>query len=653
MIEVGHFSLCCSWIITVYGLLALLFCRGRGDLVRSGLTALPLSALALVTSLVSLSICFLRDDYALQYVWQYSNREMSDLYKVTAVWGGMDGSMLLWSVILSCCGALLWLDLRKVDLKNSRWTAFVFFTTLVFFETVTIFFTNPFRYLNAPFLPLDGQGLNPLLQNPYMAIHPPMLYLGFTTFALPYCFCMGALLGGDSTSDWIGRSRKWTLVAWMFLTTGIVLGGHWAYLELGWGGFWAWDPVENSSFLPWLTGTAFLHSVIVQVRKGMLKVWNVVLVTLTYSLTVFGTFLTRSGIVQSVHAFAETDIGWVFLLYLGVIFVSSALVIWGRRELLRPEKFIESFLSREVAFLTNNLILVGICFAVFWGVMFPVFSEALTGEKQTVGIPFFNKVTIPLFLLLIFTMAIGPLVPWRKGDMARIGRLVRGPIVAGVLVSSIFLFGGVNSYYATLSYGLCAFLIFSIGQEFHQGVRSQKSAGGNFIGKLRLLFVRHPSRYGGLVVHFGVAIATIGITASMAHKIEKEISLNRGESFEVGRYQFKLDSISDYRNADTEGVVADVAVLDKSGSELYNLNPELRYYIAKQETTTEVALKMGVREDVYVVLAGTDDTGQRASLKIFINPLQVWLWFGAIIMVLGTLLALIPVQRRIAVGDDS
>jgi len=464
---------------------------------------------------------------------------------------------------------------------------------------------------------------------------------------------MGALLGGDSTSDWIGRSRKWTLVAWMFLTTGIVLGGHWAYLELGWGGFWAWDPVENSSFLPWLTGTAFLHSVIVQVRKGMLKVWNVVLVTLTYSLTVFGTFLTRSGIVQSVHAFAETDIGWVFLLYLGVIFVSSALVIWGRRELLRPEKFIESFLSREVAFLTNNLILVGICFAVFWGVMFPVFSEALTGEKQTVGIPFFNKVTIPLFLLLIFTMAIGPLVPWRKGDMARIGRLVRGPIVAGVLVSSIFLFGGVNSYYATLSYGLCAFLIFSIGQEFHQGVRSQKSAGGNFIGKLRLLFVRHPSRYGGLVVHFGVAIATIGITASMAHKIEKEISLNRGESFEVGRYQFKLDSISDYRNADTEGVVADVAVLDKSGSELYNLNPELRYYIAKQETTTEVALKMGVREDVYVVLAGTDDTGQRASLKIFINPLQVWLWFGAIIMVLGTLLALIPVQRRIAVGDDS
>jgi cytochrome c-type biogenesis protein CcmF len=653
MIEVGHFSLCCSWIITVYGLLVLLFSRGKTDLVKSGLLALPFSALALISSLVSLSICFLRDEYALQYVWQYSNREMSDLYKVTAVWGGMDGSMLLWSVILSCCGGLLWLDLRKADLKNSRWTAFVFFTTLFFFETVTIFFTNPFRYLNAPFVPLDGQGLNPLLQNPYMAIHPPMLYLGFTTFALPYCFCMGALLAGDSTSDWIGISRKWTLVAWMFLTTGIVLGGHWAYLELGWGGFWAWDPVENSSFLPWLTGTAFLHSVIVQVRKGMLKVWNVILVTLTYSLTVFGTFLTRSGVVQSVHAFAETDIGWVFLVYLGMIVVSSALVIWVRRDVLRPERFIQGFLSREVAFLTNNLILVGICFAVFWGVMFPVFSEALTGEKQTVGIPFFNKVTIPLFLLLIFTMGIGPLVPWRKADVKRVFRLLRGPTLAGVSVSSIFLFGGVTSYYATLSYGLCAFLIFSIGGEFHQGVRSQNSAEGSFFTKLRYLFVRHPSRYGGLVVHFGVAIATIGITASMAHKIEKEVSLNRGESSQVGRYQFKLDAISDYRNADTEGVVADVAVSDRSGIELYKLKPELRYYITKQETTTEVALRMGVREDVYVVLAGTDDTGQRASLKIFINPLQVWLWFGAIIMVLGTLLALIPVHRKVVIGDDS
>lgn len=652
MIELGHFSLCCAWLITVYGLLVLLFSRGRTSFLKSGLIALPLSALALVTSLVSLSVSFLRNDYALQYVWQYSNRGMSDLYKVTAVWGGMDGSMLLWSVILSCSGALLWLDLRGVNVKNSRWTAFVFFTTLFFFETVTIFFTNPFRYLNSPFLPIDGQGLNPLLQNPYMAIHPPMLYLGFTTFALPYCFCMGALIGGDSTSDWIGKSRKWTLVAWMFLTTGIVLGGHWAYLELGWGGFWAWDPVENSSFLPWLTGTAFLHSVMVQVRKGMLKVWNVVLVTLTYGLTVFGTFLTRSGIVQSVHAFAETDIGWIFLVYLGIITASSFLVIWLRRDLLRPERFIESLLSREVAFLANNLILVGICFAVFWGVMFPVFSEALTGEKQTVGIPFFNKVTIPLFLLLIFTMAIGPLVPWRKADIARIVRLVRGPIVVGILVSSIFLFGGVNSFYATLSYGLCTFLIFSIGGQFHQGVRAQHSAPGNIISKFRLMFIRHPSKYGGLVVHFGVAIAIIGITASMAHKIEKEVSLNRGESSLVGRYQFKLASISDYRNKDTEGIIADVAVLDKSGAELYKLTPELRYYITKQETTTEVALKMGVREDVYVVLAGTDDTGQRASLKIFINPLQVWLWFGALIMIFGTLLALIPAPRTVGVEDD-
>ena len=646
MIEIGHFSLCCAWLITLYGLIVLSCTKGRPDFIKSGLLALPLSAVALITSLVSLSICFLRNEYALQYVWQYSNRGMSDLYKVTAVWGGMDGSMLLWSVILSCSGALLWLDLRQVELKNSRWTAFMFFTALFFFQTVTIFFTNPFRYLNAPFLPLDGQGLNPLLQNPYMAIHPPMLYLGFTTFALPYCFCMGALLSGDSTSDWIGKSRKWTLVAWMFLTTGIVLGGHWAYLELGWGGFWAWDPVENSSLLPWLTGTAFLHSVVVQTRKGMLKVWNVVLVTLTYALTVFGTFLTRSGIVQSVHAFAETDIGWVFLLYLGIIFVSSVMIIWFRLKLLRPDRYIENILSREVAFLMNNIILVGICFAVFWGVMFPVFSEALTGEKQTVGIPFFNKVTIPLFLLLIFTMAIGPLIPWRKAEMRNVLKRAVGPIIIGVLVSLSFLFGGVDSYYATLSYGLCALLVMSIGGEFHRGIHSEQATSGSFVTKVSRLFIRHPSKYGGLVVHFGVAIAAIGITASMAHKIEDELSLNRGEASFVGRYQFRLNSVNEYRDADIEGIRAEVAVLDKSWKQLYKLSPELRYYITKQETTTEVALKMDLREDVYVVLAGTDETGQRASLKIFINPLQVWLWFGAIIMILGTLLALIPVRRN-------
>jgi cytochrome c-type biogenesis protein CcmF len=647
MIEIGHIALCCSWLISIYGLLFLLCSGNKLERMNKGVVALPLCTITLLTSLIALAFVFINDNYALQYVWQYSNRNMSSIYKITAIWGGMDGSMLLWCTILSCSGGLLWLDIRRnYSLENARWTSFFFLTSLFFFQTVTIFFTNPFRYLNAPFVPFDGQGLNPLLQNPYMAIHPPMLYLGFTTFALPYCFCLGSLVAKDTSSVWIDKSRKWTLIAWIFLTIGIVLGGHWAYLELGWGGFWAWDPVENSSFLPWLTGTAFLHSVIVQKRKGMLKFWNVILATVTYALTVFGTFLTRSGIVQSVHAFAETDIGWVFLLYLTIILVSAIAIIWFNIGLLKPERYIESLLSREVAFLANNIILVSICFAVFWGVMFPVFSETLLGERQTVGIPFFNKVTIPLFLLLFLTMAIGPLIPWKQGDIKSILKKVIKPLMAGTITSGIMLFGGIQSFYATLAYGLSAALIIVSGDEFHSGIRNQRNVQVGFLQKIKNLFIRHPAKYGGMIVHLGVAIAVIGITASMAHKTEKEVSLGQGESVQVGRYMFQLEAINNYQKPDTEGIVANVKISTKAGKLLYNLQPELRHYRARQETTTEVALKMNLREDVYVVLAGTDDTGQRASLKIFLNPLQVWLWFGVIIMIVGTLLALIPQKQN-------
>jgi cytochrome c-type biogenesis protein CcmF len=638
--EIGHFSLALAWLMalvtTVVG--AIGGYRKSLTLTLTARNAQLLACFFTIVSVISLGIAFLSDDYSLQYVWQFSSQDMPLQYKFSAIWGGMDGSMLLWCAILSLSSAVVALQVRKVPLDIAPWMLSFLSSSLVFFTTITLFVTNPFRYINAPFLPPGGEGLNPLLQNPYMAIHPPMLYLGFTTFTVPYAFCMGALCSGRLTVEWIRLTRVWTLLAWAFLTVGITLGSHWAYIELGWGGFWAWDPVENSSFLPWLTATAFLHSAIVQDRKGLLKTWNIWLISITYGLTVFGTFLTRSGIVQSVHSFAETDVGWVFLVYLSFIFVSTlALTIYRRKELI-PNRSIDSFFSREAAFLVNNLILLSITFAVIWGVMFPVLSEALTGEKQTIGIPFFNKVTIPLFLLLILTMGIGPLISWRRASFSSAKRIFLTPTVFALIIGAIFVWAGVRSFYTTLSYALCTFVFTALMGEFHRGVKSQK--GPNIKAKSVTLLKRHRSRYAGYLVHFGVVIATIGITASMAHKQEQEFSLKVGEVFTIDRFRIKLNSLEQISGKGYSGVAAE-AILEGKGKPR-QLKPEMRLYTLKGENTSEVALAMGLREDVYLVLAGVSEGGKEAYLKVFINPLQIWLWIGVIVMIIGTLIALPP-----------
>jgi cytochrome c-type biogenesis protein CcmF len=489
-----------------------------------------------------------------------------------------------------------------------------------------------------------------------MAIHPPMLYLGFTGLAVPYAFCMAALASGQMSNEWIRLTRRWTLIGWTFLTAGIVLGGHWAYLELGWGGFWAWDPVENASFLPWLTATAFLHSVMVQERKGMLKVWNVFLIVLTYALTVFGTFLTRSGIVQSVHAFASTDIGWTFLLYLSaMILVAIGLSIYRRAE-LKPERAIESFFSRETIFLLNNLVLLSICFAVLWGVMFPVFSEAVTGVKQTVGIPFFNAVNVPLFLALIFLMGVGPSIAWKRSSVSQLARLFAVPFISAFMVAVALVFAGIVEFYPVLAYALCFFGVMTILGEVQRGLAAQKSithASTWAPSNVATLWRRQRSKYGAHVIHFGVLLMTVAITASMAHKIEREFTLAPGERFNVGRFSLELDEFHEERQPNYDAIQARVtlrALTDEKA--LGVLTPELRFYRKNKETTTEVALRMGQREDVYLVLAGVDETGAKASMKIFINPFQVWLWYGAIIMVVGGVIVAIPAPRGARVRES-
>ena len=566
----------------------------------------------------------------------------------------MDGSMLLWCFLVAVFAACLAVCSRSYPINLVSWLLGFANSSTLFFLTITVFLTNPFRFIKAPFIPPDGNGLNPLLQNEYMAIHPPLLYLGFTGLAIPYAFAMAALCSGNISNEWVRLTRRWSLVAWSFLTAGIVLGGHWAYLELGWGGFWAWDPVENASFLPWLTATAFLHSVMVQERKGMLKTWNVSLIVLSYALTVFGTFLTRSGVVQSVHSFASTDIGWVFLAYLGALVAWAAVMIIVRRRELAPDRAIESVFSREAAFLLNNLVLLSICFAVLWGVLFPVFSEWFTGVKQTVGIPFFNAVNVPLFLCLIFLMAIGPVIAWKKATASQLRKLFLVPFIASLGVAVILVWAGIVEFYPVLSYSLCFFALTTIVGEVNRGLRVQRATAPSGIGGgLVAMFKRNHIRYGAHLIHFGVIVMTIAITASMAHKTEKEFTIGRGESFQVGRFSITLEGLSDSREKNYEAIkaVAGVTAI-KDGARVATLYPELRFYPKNQTTTTEIALNMGHREDVYLVLAGLDATGTKASMKIFINPLQVWLWYGAIIMVFGGFLVAAPQLGARAVRRD-
>ncbi|MCB0337249.1 MAG: heme lyase CcmF/NrfE family subunit, partial [Bdellovibrionales bacterium] len=509
--------------------------------------------------------------------------------------------MLLWCAMLGVCGAVVAARSSRYPQSLMPWVLAVANSSSFFFLTVVVFFTNPFRHLKTDFIPPDGNGLNPLLQNPFMAIHPPTLYLGFTMLSIPYAFCLAALLSGSLSNDWIRLTRRYTLIAWGFLTAGIVLGGYWAYIELGWGGFWAWDPVENASFLPWLTATAFVHSVMVQERKNMLRFWNIWLVVGTYGLTVFGTFLTRSGVVQSVHAFASTNIGWMFLVYLGVLFVFTAILTFYRRKELKSERKIESFFSREAAFLLNNLVLLSICFAILWGVLFPVFSEAVTGTKQTVSIPFFNAVNVPLFLILIFLMGIGPLIAWKKASFKSLIQTFTFPFIFSLILAGVLVWAGIVSFYPVLAYSLCFFVLLTILGELHRGLKAQRGAGQstNIVSDGSRLLRRHRTRYAGYLIHLGVLIAAVGITASMAHKVEREFTLAESESFEIGRFSLKLDHIESRRKSNYAALYAAVDLATRSdGKFIRRLEPEMRVYFLNrgQETTSEVAINKSFRE---------------------------------------------------------
>ena len=604
--------------------------KERRDLADAGVRAVIATFAFTLLAGVSLLTALFAHDFSLEYVANYSSRSLSSLYTFSALWGGMEGSLLFWTLLLTAFSTIA---LRQARRRNSRlvaWTAAVLGGIAVFFLLLLAFPADPFTRLAQ--IPLDGQGLNPLLQSPGMVIHPPLLYTGFVGFSIPFAFAMGALLSGRLDDAWFTSTRRWTLFAWSALSIGIVLGGAWAYTELGWGGYWAWDPVENASFMPWLTATAFLHSVVIQEKRRMFKVWNVSLILLTYVLAVFGTFLTRSGILSSIHTFTEGPIGKWFLPFLALMLLGGITVIAVRYESLRSENRFDSLLSRESAFLANNVLFAAAALTVLWGTIYPLVVELITGTRLTVGPPFFNSVFIPIGLALIGLTGIGPLLSWRRTSPGAFRRIIRAPLAVGALVAVALGVSGVHSVGTLLAFSLCAFTAVAIGGEFVRGSRTYRSRGMRWFAALNRTLTRNRRRYGGYVVHLGVVLIVIGFSGA-AFKSERHAVLAQGESLNIGSYTLTYEQLSE-ANTPEKNIFRTTIDVARGGSHVSTLHPQRNFHIAQQQAQSEVAIRSTPVEDLYLVVTAIDPDGD-ISLRAFVNPLTWWIWTGAAVMLLG------------------
>ena len=643
MIDIGYFALCLALLASGYGVIASAVGARRGQLglVRSGENAVLATCALLTIAVVTLWQALLSHDFQVEYVAENSNRSMPLFYLVTALWGGQNGSLLFWGWILSLYSASVVALYRQRYRELMPYVVATLAFTSFFFCIVHLFAADPFQRLS--FTPPDGRGLNPILQHPVMAIHPPLLYLGMVGMVVPFAFAIAALFSGKLDTTWLRASRRWTLIPWTFLGFGLLLGGKWAYVELGWGGYWAWDPVENSSLMPWLVATAFLHSIMIQERKGMLKVWNVALAILTYGLCIFGTFMTRSGIISSVHAFAQSNIGPFFATFLIFSLVFSFGLLWLRLPLLKADNRLESFASRETAFLLNNWVLLGMLFAVFWGTVFPLVSEAFTGEQITVGAPFFNQVNIPIGLVLLLLTGAGPLFAWRRTSNESLRKNFTTPVTAGLIFVGFLFALGLRDLYALLSFGLCVFVTTSLGTEFHHGTRARmRSSSENYPVALYRLCAKSRRRYGGYLTHLALVLLFVGFTGK-AFTQEFEFVLEKGASRQVGDYQLSFESLA-FAEASNHSTTAAALGLHRDGEFLGTLLPERRYYPAFDQGTTEVSIYSTLREDFYVILVGSA-ADRSAKFKVYINPLINFVWLGSIVFVLGALWAMWPTPR--------
>ncbi|WP_238398616.1 heme lyase CcmF/NrfE family subunit [Edaphobacter sp. 12200R-103] len=668
MPEFGSFALLLALVLSTYtlvmGAVALWRSRSQSGIVAGGSGAGRLgetarragiaSFIALSCAAFALVWAAFTNDYSVSYILHHTNRDLNTAYKFSALWSGQEGSLLLWAWLLSGYGFVLRIR-HKIDVRLSAFASTILAGIQVFFLLLLNFAAPPFAIQPGPVSP-DGFGLNPLLQYPEMVIHPPMLYLGYVGFSVPFAFALGALMMRYPGEKWIHITRRWTMVTWLFLTCGIFLGAHWAYSVLGWGGYWGWDPVENASLMPWLTGTAFLHSVMMQEKRGMMKAWNVWLIFSTFLLTILGTLLTRSGLVSSVHAFAQSSIGNWFYGFILVVFAVCLFTFFKQKDHLKSENRLESLVSRESSFLFNNLILLTACFTVLWGTLFPVLSEYVQGSKVTVGAPFYNRVNLPIGIFLLFLTGIGPLLAWRSTSLRSIRRNFVLPCIAMAVTFAVVIACGVRPWsagddarsetFSLITFTLASGVITAIAAEFLRGAGVVSTqTGKNLLASVILLTRRNTRRYGGYIVHFGIVVMFIGI-AGGAFNQSHEQEMGFGDSLTIGNYKLVCQSFTQDTNPnyDTEYALLDVY---KGSKKVTQLAPERRFYNASQTTSTMVALRSTLAEDLYVIYEGKNPETDKPIIKVFINPLMNWIWIGVLIVVLGTFLALVPNLTRV------
>ncbi|MBF8266547.1 MAG: cytochrome c assembly protein [Dehalococcoidia bacterium] len=646
MTDIGSMSLMVAFLVALYVMVAAslgkaLNYRELADSARAGLLA---AAGLLTLASAAMVYAFVTRDFTIQYVYQYSSSDMSLPYTIAAWWAGQAGSLLLWAWVLSIMGVVVVWQNRRQNLALLTVIIAVIAGVLAFFLGLATFVSNPFDKL--PFSAAEGEGLNPLLENMGMFFHPTTLYLGYVGFTIPFAFAIAALVSNRLDDQWIRSTRRWTLFAWFFLGVGNLFGAQWAYVELGWGGYMGWDPVENASIMPWLAGTAYLHSVMIQQRRGMLKVWNMALIIATFALSIFGTFLTRSGVLSSVHTFSVGPMGPLFVSFILVVLAVSVGLLWYRLPQLRSESEMDSLVSRESSFLFNNLLLVGVAFAMFWGTVFPLISEAVTGTKVTVGPPFYNQVIPPILLALLAIMAVCPLIGWRKASRSNLLRNFLRPFVTSLAMPIALVALGVTNVWAVGSSWILAFVVATATLEFYRGLRARRRTRGEdpFRGLPRLVASNKP-RYGGLIVHLGFVVMAAGVVASSLFSTSVEGVLQPGDSLDIKNYQVTYRGLKEYQTASNQVVSASLEI-SKGGRFLQTMQAEKYYHRNHDNPVTEVGLRSTLMEDLYIILAGWDDNAGSATFKILVNPMVTWIWLGGGVLLLGTVIAIWPDRRE-------
>jgi cytochrome c-type biogenesis protein CcmF len=642
--ELGYGALIVTFVLAVWGSVAAAIGarRGRSALIESAQHA-AIGVFALVTAAFAVLVyAFLTFDFSVRYVATNTNLGTPFYYRITGVWGALEGSIILWTWMLTIYTLLVIFRHRENARDLYPWALSAMLGVIAFFALIMTVSAPPFERLTP--IPTNGRGLNPLLEDTGMITHPVALYLGFTGFTVPFAFAIAALAAGRVGDAWITLTRRWTIVAWYFLSLGLLIGGWWSYHVLGWGGYWAWDPVENAAFMPWLTGTAFLHSVMIQERRRMLKLWNVALVMLTFSLTLFGTFLTRSGVIASVHAFTQGTIGAFFLGFLALVVLLGLSLLVVRWDRLKAQGTLDSVVSRESVFLLNNVMLVAAAFTVFFGTVFPLLSEAVRGVKVSVGAPFFNQVNIPLFLSLVFLMGVGPLIAWRRASVENLRRNFLWPVVIGIVAAALLWLLGVGSVLAAGTLALTVFVAGTVVLDLVRATRARVRMGEAVVPALGGLLVRHNRRYGGFLVHLGILVVVVGVTGSHAWSVQTETTLRRGESADLAGYKFRFDGLRGTEESNHVKVSGAFTVTNGSTRPTV-MYPAKKFYPQDTAPIAYVDYRLGLKEDLYLVLGDFARDGSQATVKVQVNRMVSWIWIGGLVLTLGTILSILPERR--------